>query len=339
MQFEYTPPQTQLEELFGGYRCVNAFGPIEEGDDARFLTFLKALEVPPRTDVYIDSRGGLVDPAINIGRLIRDHWFSTHVGSYVLDSERGQPASELLKPRKFVPGVCLSAATLTYLGGRLRYLDGDSQFGVHQFSFRNPSPMDVSKSQILTSRIARYLIDMGIKPGFLELSSSVDSGAIKIVPRDELERLRVLTGGQTDVEWSICARHNYLYARGERDSLYGHHKMILLFERSAGFHVIAVIESQGRETELQQMPLVELVLGLNEGKAINVSERAKRQVSGIYTNISLPVSKREANELVNSDGFGLRLRWNDEAPVFLGISPMATKGGEEALQSFVHSLS
>lgn len=278
-----------------------------------------------------------MEPAINISRAIRDGWLSTHVGSYIIDHNRPEDTiHQFLKPRKFISGHCMSAATLIFLGGRLRYVDNDSKFGVHQFSFKNPSPGTLSKSQILSSKIACLVADMDIDPRFLEISSSVDDKEIKILTNEDLTKLRIVTGGQTDVVWTVQSRSNVIYLRGERDSIYGHHKMILGFEKLTGFFVHAVIESQGREEELTTMPLVELVVGQSEKRIIDISSRVERSVIGIYTNIATRITADEAIEISASDGFGLRLRWTNKADIFLGIAPMDTKSGSDEIHSFVH---
>ncbi|WP_309140455.1 hypothetical protein [Ensifer sp. ENS10] len=335
MQFEYTPPQTSIEQALGGFRCINAFGPIQAGDDERFLEFLSRTQVPPRTSVYIDSPGGDVEAAMTIGRTIRDHWFSTHIGQYVLDHNAD---GEFIKKRLLLSGQCMSAATLVFLGGRLRYLADDAKFGVHQFSFRNPTPDHVVRSQILSAKIARYVSDMGVSSEFLELSSATLSNAIDIVPEETLLDLRVVTGGQTPVEWSIQAIDNVLYVRGERDNLYGHHKMLLGFAKPAGFFIHAVIESQGREKELTEFPLVELVIGETEHTIIDLSARCARAVEGIYTNISSDLTKQEAEQVACSDAFGIRVRGGPDAELFLGVGTMSTEGGATKLRSFFHNL-
>lgn len=336
MQFEYTSPQTDLEELLGGNHCINAFGSITVGDDERFIEFLERLDVPPRTPVYIDSTGGDVDAAINIGRIIRDHWFSTHVGRNVLD---GEYEGGFLKKRRLIGGRCMSAATLVFLGGRLRYLNEDAKFGVHQFSFQDPSPNHIPRSQILSAKIARFVSDMGIHPEFLELSSGTPNTEIRALSIEQLELLGVVTGGETPVKWSIEAVDGVLYVRGERDSIYGHHKMLLGFAKPDGFFVYAVIESQGREDELTTFPLVELVVSNPTETSIDISERCNRFVQGIYTNISLRITAEEAALIASSTGFGIRVRGGPDAGVFLGISPMSTAGASHLFQSFVGNLS
>lgn len=341
MQFEYTPPQTPLEEAIGGHRCINAFGAIDVGDGDKFLDFLSRTDIPPRTDVYINSVGGDVEAAISIGRHIRNSWFATHVGQYTLDSDASKDPDgfdEYVKARTFIDGQCMSAATLIFLGGRLRHLSEQSKFGVHQFSFKNPSPDHIGRSQILSAKIARYVSDMGINPEFLELSSSTASTQINVIDHAKLRGLTVLTGGQTDVEWTVQARNNTIYVRGDRDSLYGHHKMIFGFSKEAGFYLHAVIESQGREDQLTGAPLVELVTG-DEENIEDISNRAIRAVNGIYTNILCFISKEEAQRVAYSKSFGLRVRFATDAPMFLGVAPMSTEDAGDMLTSFFHNLS
>ncbi|MBX3567125.1 MAG: hypothetical protein KF914_03650 [Rhizobiaceae bacterium] len=316
----------------GGHFSINAFGVIEPGGEARFHDFLERSSPPPRTTVYIDSSGGDVNAAIGIGRLIRAAWMHTAIGNYVL---RGR--NEFVAEREHLPGRCMSAATLIYLGGKLRYFNADAQFGVHQFSFRNPSPDDLGRSQILSAKIALYVVEMEVSPEFLELSSSVLSNQIKLVDEVILRRLKVVTGGETDVTWSVQGRAGGLYVRGERDSLYGHHKVMLHYHKGSGFLFHAVIEAQGRERELTTFPLVEIVVN-GEDNRIDISQRALRTSVGIYVNVMCNLSQVEARMLAFSNSFGVQVRASNEAPVFLGIAAMSTEGGKEQLASFFETL-
>lgn len=329
MQFEYTDPQTEFESLIGGFHSINAFGSIESGDDIRFQKFLESVSPPSRTMVYIDSSGGDVIAAIGIGRTIRDFWLHTGIGRYVLDeSESSAP----IVKRKLISGRCMSAATLMFIGGKHRHYASDSQFGVHQFSFRNPSPDDIALSQKLSAIISIFVFDMGIDPRFLELSASVESARIKQLRQDELEELNVVTGGRTGITWSVHAIAGAMYVRGERDSVFGHHKIMLCYQRESGFFIYAVIESQGRETELTTFPLVEIDLN-NESYRIDISDRAARISVGMYINVFARLSKEEARIIAFSENFGLQIRASQDAHVFLGIGAMSTEGGKEQLST------
>jgi hypothetical protein len=334
MQFEYTEPQTEFELLVGGHRSINMFGRIDPGDDQRFINFLDRLAPPPRTEVYIDSPGGDVEAAIAIGRKIRDAWYSTSVGQVVL---RPNPNVPWRVPREYLPGQCLSAATLAYLGGRLRHMQDGSKFGVHQFSYRDPTPEHVGDSQILSTKIAKFLMDMGIEPEFMEVSSAVPGNLLKLLCDEELAALGIVTGGQTGVVWSVESRNNMMYVKGERDSIYGHHKVMLCYSKHVGFMFWAVLEAQGRHEELCSFALVEIVLD-GEQTRIDISQRCDRQLVGIYVNVLAKITETEAEKISKSDSFGIQIRFGSEAPVFLGVGAMSTEGGKDMLDTFYQTL-
>lgn len=235
--------------------------------------------------------------------------------------------------REFLAGKCYSAATLIYLGGRLRYFSDGSQFGVHQFSYKNPTPENFVQSQALSAKIAKFIVDMGISLEFMEISSATPSDEINIIDLEQLRTLGVVTGGQTDVKWSVQARNRMIiYVRGERDSLYGHHKVLFAYIKGVGFHFWAFIEAQGREEELTSFELVEIVVN-GEDTKIDISDRCDRSVVGIYISILAKLTESEARLLAFSESFGVHVRGSSEAGMFLGIAAMSTNGGREELET------
>ena len=290
---------------------------------------------PPGATVYINSLGGAVEAAIEIGRTIRSRGLLTNIGIYILDYSK---PSDILVPRAFLPGSCISAATLIYLGGRLRFFNRRARFGVHQFSFGNPDPTHLFQSQILSAKIARYVTDMGVDSSFLELSASTPHEKINIIPRATLERMGVITGGQTAVEWTTQSRGGAIYVRGERDSIFGHHKVMLQYSGTVGFTFWAVIEAQGREEELENFGIVEIVLN-GEDTRIDISDRCQRVRVNGYINIIAKITNEEASSLAHSASFNVQVRVSKDADMFLGIAAMNTMGGRDQLVSFVKAIS
>lgn len=335
MDFHFSDPQTVMERVFGGNFYINAVGTINAGDDDKFKRFLETHEPPPRLTVYIDSTGGNVEAAISIGRIIRDSWFSCSVGRYEIDAE--QPSPEVFLKRTLHPGQCLSAATLLLLGGRLRYFENDSTFGVHQFSFKDPTPAHIGYSQELSAKISSYVYDMGISLEFLEISAATTSDKINRITKCQLQKLGVITDGETEATWTVQSMANQLYVRGERDSLYGHHKVMLCYRKPLGFLFWAVIESQGREGELINNGLVDISVN-NEEILIDISNRCHRVPSNAYVNIVSELTEEEARVIAYSENFGVRVRVSQESPMFLGVGEMSTEGGQEQLQSFFEVL-
>lgn len=335
MDFHYTEPQNELEKMLGGFFCINAVGTIEHGDDAKFTKFLDDHGPPSHMVVYIDSTGGDLEAGIGIGRQIRRYGLWTDVGSFMLD--QSDPSKPLVQ-RKRVEGRCMSAATMIYLGGRLRFFSEGSRFGVHRFSFKNPLPEHIGQSQELSAKIASFVSDMGGSPEFLELSSATDAKEINLISKQRLKELRVITGGQTDVEWTVQARGKMMYVRGERDSIYGRHKVMLGFAKDAGFFFWAVIEAQNRFEELTSFGVVEINLNGEEVK-IDISDECERFQVGTDVHVFAKISNDQARIISESESFGVQIKFVREAPTFLGIGAMETEGGVEQLSTFYHSFS
>lgn len=335
MQFEYSEPQNELEKMIGGFFCINAFGPIENGDDAKFENLIDTHRPPSHMVVNIDSTGGDLETSIRIGRLIREYGLWTDVGKRFLDFESSE---SIISKRRSIAGRCMSAATMIYLGGRLRHFRQDSKFGVHRFSFRNPIPDNLGQSQVLSAKIASYVSDMGISAKFLELSSATDATEIELVEESQLKELGVITGGMTDVLWSVQARGKMIYVRGERDSIFGRHKVMLCFVKDAGFMFWAVIEAQNRFDELLGFELVEIVIN-DEDVKIDISHDCNRLRFGTDVHVLARITNEQAFLISKADSFGIHVKAGRDAPMFLGVSAMSTDGGTEQLETLYYSFS
>jgi hypothetical protein len=136
----------------------------------------------------------------------------------------------------------------------------------------------------------------------------------------------------------VQARNRMIYVRGERDSIFGHHKVILAYTKGSGFHFWAVIEAQGREQELTSFGLVEIVINGEETR-LDISERCTRFIYGIYVHVLANLTENEARLLAFSKSFGVQVRFSNEAEVFLGIAAMSTDGGRDELETIFNCLS
>ena len=174
---------------------------------------------------------------------------------------------------------------------------------------------------------------MGISAQFLILSAEVASDQIRLVGKEKLEEIGVVTGGQTGVNWSLEANNGVSYVKGERDCLFGHHKVMLCYNREIGFCFWAVIETQGRAVELLNHGLVEIVLNGEEVR-LDVSSRVERGEFGIYINVFARITENEAEQIAFSKSFGVQIRFSTLSEMFLGIGAMDTTEGQMKLRTF-----
>jgi hypothetical protein len=104
-----TPASANVEHstLTGGVEAIFISGDILEGDDARFGDLSRRF---PRAVVYLESAGGSLVPAIEIGKLVH----ARHHATAVLDGS-----------------VCTSACALIWIAGAPRYLGPEGRLGFH----------------------------------------------------------------------------------------------------------------------------------------------------------------------------------------------------------------
>lgn len=334
MQFYYTSEQTDLEVSFGGFRHINALGKIAKGDADKLLNLILKVKTPPQTTIYINSTGGDLEEGIKLGCVIRAYGLETSIGTYVL--EPGDP-DEPIVSRKHKVGSCLSAATMMFAGGRLRHFPQGSKFGVHRFAFENPVSSSLEKSQELSAGMASFLADMGVSLSFLQVSASTPSEELHFLEHEELRKHRMVTDGETDVVWGIEMRSNLIYVRGTRDSIFGKHKVMLAHAKDVGFMFFAVIEAQGRQEELCNLGLVEIVANGEEHR-IDISNRCERVANNIDVIVTSNVTKDEAAIIAYSKSFGIQIRFSSKSDMFLGVSAMDTTGGQDSLITLYNSM-
>lgn len=150
MTFDAKPPDARNPLLAGTAWTIHATGMIDEGAPSRLKSLMADRDIPLQSYLYLDSGGGNLMAAIELGRVIRDHRLHTYVGN----SDRNE----------VVP--CLSACTLAYLGGYFRFYLSNAAFGVHRFFF--PDEIDSASanavSQVIAAQVVGYMREMGADP-------------------------------------------------------------------------------------------------------------------------------------------------------------------------------
>lgn len=152
-------------------------GEIAPGDAARLREIL-ARSGPPRL-VTLNSPGGSVSEALDIGRQLRDAGVSTHVD---------------------VSAVCLSACPYIFAGGTERAAPSGARIGVHQHYFGESTVLpaflaveDVQRGQGL---VMAYLDEMGVDPLIMTHALTTPPDEIYILIGEELDRYALRTSAE-----------------------------------------------------------------------------------------------------------------------------------------------
>lgn len=203
---KFSFPQKESVALldYFGERTVYVEGDIEVGDAERFKKALKAKGFEVGT-VHLNSKGGVLLEAMELGRIIRKLHLSTSFGK---DEVWSQP-------------VCYSACTMMYLGGKYRYFSKGGEFGVHRFHSVSKSKDDIERAQIIDGLIVAYLAEMGVKPEFQALASEAASDDIRVLGEERLKALGVVNNGYMPPIWTIEAYDGALYLKGMQEKSTG----------------------------------------------------------------------------------------------------------------------
>ncbi len=171
-----------MQFTLGAGGVLAAEGSIEPGTAARLAAELQARGEYVKT-ISLNSPGGALDDAMEMGRLARTHDVTTLVAE---------------------GSLCASSCPLILAGGKQRLVSEKSGVGVHQF-YAVASPGDqpvaaaqaMSDAQSTTARITRYLEEMDVDPASWLHAMDTPPQSLYYFSPDELKRYRLATGAVT----------------------------------------------------------------------------------------------------------------------------------------------
>ena len=156
-------------------------GSISQLDLDIIRSALDRYSRPPFIIAYLNSSGGEIYSALEIGRIFRRHYATVHVGNH--SNFNSQPSTG-----------CLSACVLIYASGVAKnidpYVDG---IGVHQsfLSRGHVEALSVEDGIRLLKEnneiLGRYFEEMGVSQELLALSNSIPANQIRFLNEQELK--------------------------------------------------------------------------------------------------------------------------------------------------------
>jgi hypothetical protein len=150
--------EIKVTKRVGDVGHIEISGPIGPADDVTFEQ-IESKEHFSHATVYLNSLGGMVDPAIRIGQAIRAAEWTTSV-------EWGD--------------TCASACVIIWAGGFNRYLVG--RLGLHSAATRiSENPPKYIRSEIGNAKIAAYFKKMGMPQELIDLWPKADPDRLNFV--------------------------------------------------------------------------------------------------------------------------------------------------------------
>src|SRR4051812_37253308 len=164
MDFFGAPPPRYSQLLMGDIGW-NLFGDgqIDGQSSTRLSDFLTENKVPSHSSLTLHSGGGSLEGGMALGRVIREHGLHTYIG------QKGN--WEPFGYWKTLPGHCMSAAALAFLGGEFRFVGEGNQFGVHRFTL-GPNEIDrEGRAQVQSAAVIEYIRSMDVNTELFTLAS------------------------------------------------------------------------------------------------------------------------------------------------------------------------
>lgn len=155
-------------------------GPIDAGATGRVARLILAERIASGV-VYLNSPGGSLITAMQLGRVLREHGLDTEVGARGVDVTRA------------TSGTCYSACPFVLAGGVRRQVIAGSVIGVHRARNRQPVHDEAGFQQVVEGQVDAYLAEMGVDRRLAEAMAAVPHEQVRELTADEALRLNLLT--------------------------------------------------------------------------------------------------------------------------------------------------
>lgn len=177
-------PCLAVPQELGEGELILAQGHIERQSSEVLGQFVG--DMPRGTTVVFQSLGGDLMGGLRLGQFIRAKGFNTYL-------PLGLGANEpLLKDSKLV-GKCVSSCAYSFLGGVVRLVQANAQYGVHQFR-ANESGLDPIQTQKISAILGKYMDAMGVNRLLLDQALLTDPGKVTYIPDYLRKTWKVETG-------------------------------------------------------------------------------------------------------------------------------------------------
>jgi len=202
-EMSFTAWTSTLGRQFGtGEReYIFADGYICTDTDQKFQQFLD--QNPPKAPnriIVLNSGGGDVAASLHMGQIIRQAKMWTQVGSrfpLMIGGNQNIPQQAvpfLARPASPpFPGYCYSACTFTFMGGVNRWIDYDSNYGVHRFEFTETVPDPADQAQINSAVLVQYITDMGVSADYMVEMVKQGGNNVTNLSMKVLQQLNIVT--------------------------------------------------------------------------------------------------------------------------------------------------
>jgi hypothetical protein len=324
MEFEVVPPDMATLLRGGSSWDIFATGGVDLNAGDTLERLLTEKRIPNGSELHIHSGGGSLIGGMNLGRVIRARGLITHVG------QKG-PMEHGFQCR--VDGHCMSAAALAFLGGEFRYVSDASRYGVHRFTLNDQSPRVADDAQVLAASVVEYIRSMEVDVELFSIASDCPSDDILDVPPQTMKRLNVINNGVKPAKWTIESVDNMLYLKGERDTIYGLQKFLLVFPSKGNMFFYVIFDGGQNEKailtmEVDQLSIDSQIIPLDELRVSRFSDYGR-------INIMYQMTPDILMKLRTAKMIGYHLQHATDAAMFVGFDAFPFQDGASKLPGLI----
>jgi hypothetical protein len=162
----------QVPSELGQGELILAHGNIERKTSESLSQFVG--DMPRGATIVLQSLGGDLMGGLRLGQFIRARGFNTYLPANLGGSDA------LIKDSKFL-GKCISSCAYSFLGGTVRKVQANAQFGVHQFRAHD-NGLDPVQTQKISAILGKYMDAMGVNRLLLDQALLTDPGKVTYIP-------------------------------------------------------------------------------------------------------------------------------------------------------------
>ena len=154
-------------------------GTVDRGATSRVVSLILTEHIAHAV-VYLNSPGGSLVTAMQLGRVLREHAFDTRVGTRTTDASRA------------TAGTCHSACPFILAGGVRRSLEAGSAIGLHRAENRVPVRDEDAFQHVVRTQVIEYLAEMGVRAEVASIMAAISHDQIRDLTVDEALQLNLL---------------------------------------------------------------------------------------------------------------------------------------------------
>jgi hypothetical protein len=200
-----------------GLKCrewIAAEGAIDEGAARRLREFLAE---PGRRElpVFFNSPGGDAATAVQLGLILRQYRMTAGVGRTKLLGCSATPLADpacrklmLARPEhaaRFTSedAWCFSACPYAMAGASVRRIAQDAKISVHSLRPEDKAKNKLAAIEQGNSILRRYLVEMGVEGGLIDLAAKVSNDKLKRLDREDIARFGIESRSGFETRWTM----------------------------------------------------------------------------------------------------------------------------------------